>query len=329
MSKSLQDKFGRTHDYLRISLTDRCNFRCVYCMPHNDMQFMPPNRLMNADEISHLAQVFVDYGVNKIRLTGGEPLMRKDAPAIIENLSKLPVKLTMTTNGYFLDKHFDTLLKCGVNSLNISLDTLQKDRFNSLAQRDHFDHVWKNIHEAIRLGFHIKLNAVVMKGENESEINDFVALTEQHPIHVRFIEFMPFANNRWQFDRTVSFEQIIGIVNSRFAFEKIEDSKNDTARNYRIPGAPGTFAVISSVTNPFCDTCNRIRLTADGKIKNCLFAQNETDLLTVLRHGGDVKQLIEQSIAAKHYARGGLPDFDEKDAAEAFSHNRSMISIGG
>lgn len=326
---TLQDKFGRTHDYLRISLTDRCNFRCVYCMPHNDMQFMPTKRLMSVDEVTRLAQIFVNYGVNKIRLTGGEPLMRKDAPEIIENLSKLPVGLTMTTNGFFLDKHFDLLLRCGVRSLNISLDTLQPERFNNLAQRDHFNHVWKNIQEAIRLGFHIKLNAVVMKGENDSEINDFVALTEKYPIHVRFIEFMPFAENRWQLDRTVSFEQILNIVKSRFAFEKIEDAKNDTARNYQIAGAPGTFAVISSVTNPFCDTCNRIRLTADGKIKNCLFAQNETDLLTVLRNGGNIEQLIEQSIAAKHYARGGLPAFDEVDAAETYARNRSMISIGG
>src|SRR6056297_1303908 len=137
---ALFDKFGRQHDYLRISLTDRCNLRCVYCMPHNDMQFMPLQKLMTADEIEALARIFVDFGITKIRLTGGEPLMRKDAGEIIERLSAFPVKLTMTTNAFFLDRYFDLLEKCGVQSLNISLDTLQSERFSSLAQRDHFQH---------------------------------------------------------------------------------------------------------------------------------------------------------------------------------------------
>lgn len=326
---SLHDSFGRKHDYLRISLTDRCNFRCVYCMPHNDMQFMPPKKLMNADEIQKLAEIFVELGVTKIRLTGGEPLMRKDAETIIRNLAKLPVKLTMTTNAFFLDQYFEVLQECGVKSLNVSLDTLQTARFNDLAQRDHFEKVWKNITEAVQRGFHVKLNVVVMKGQNEEEIVDFVALTRKLPIHVRFIEFMPFAENKWQFDQTISFERIMSMIGEIFEYEKIADAKNDTARNYRLPEAPGTFAVISSVTNPFCDTCNRIRLTADGQIKNCLFAQNETDLLSVLRNGGDVRRLIAESIGNKFYARGGLPEFDSQDASETYAHNRSMISIGG
>lgn len=326
---SLHDSFGRKHNYLRISLTDRCNFRCVYCMPHNDMQFMPPQKLMNAEEIQQMAEIFVEMGVTKIRLTGGEPLMRKDAETIIRNLGNLPVKLTITTNAFFLDRYFDVLQESGINSINVSLDTLQPQKFNDLAQRDHFEKVWTNINEAVHRNMHVKLNVVVMKGQNENEITDFVALTRKLPIHVRFIEFMPFAENKWQFDQTVSFEQILTLIKKEFEYEKIADACNDTARNYRLPGAPGTFAIISSVTNPFCDTCNRIRLTADGQIKNCLFAQNETDLLTVMRNGGDVRRLIEESIRNKFHARGGLPEFDASDASETYARNRSMISIGG
>lgn len=326
---ALSDSFGRTHDYLRISLTDRCNLRCLYCMPHNDMQFMPSAKLMSATEIFELAQIFVDLGVNKIRLTGGEPLMRKDAGTIIESLASLPVKLTMTTNGFFLDQYFDLLTRSGVTSLNISLDTLHESRFAVMSQRDHFNHIWKNILKAVELGFHTKINVVVIKGQNEEEINDFVRLTREMPLHVRFIEFMPFAENKWKLDQTVSYQQILERVESELEFHKIPDAKNDTARNFQLPGARGTFAVISSVTNPFCDTCNRIRLTADGKIKNCLFAQTETDLLSAHRSGSDVKQLIENNIFRKAKARGGLPEFRDKTAADAFSKNRSMISIGG
>jgi len=326
---SLSDSFGREHNYLRISLTDRCNFRCVYCMPHNDMQFMPTQKLMNAEEIQNLADIFVELGVTKIRLTGGEPLMRKDAESIIRNLGKLPVNLTLTTNAYFLDRYFDVLKESGVNSINVSLDTLQPGRFNELAQRNHFEKVWTNITGSVDRGMHVKLNVVVMKGQNENEIVDFGALTRTLPIHVRFIEFMPFAENKWKLDQTVSFAEIMQRIGAEFEYEKIADAKNDTARNYRLPGAPGTFAVISSVTNPFCDTCNRIRLTADGQIKNCLFAQNETDLLTVLRNGGDVRRLIHESIRNKFYARGGLPEFESADASETYARNRSMISIGG
>lgn len=326
---TLSDSFGREHNYLRISLTDRCNFRCVYCMPHNDMQFMPPKKLMSAEEIQKLAEIFVEMGVTKIRLTGGEPLMRKDAETIIRNLGKLPVKLTITTNAFFLDRYFEVLKESGVNSINVSLDTLKADRFNDLAQRNHFEKVWDNITEAVRRDMHVKLNVVVMKGQNENEIVDFVELTRNLPIHTRFIEFMPFAENKWQFDQTISFERIMSLIGAKFEYEKIADAKNDTARNFRLPGALGTFAVISSVTNPFCDTCNRIRLTADGKIKNCLFAQNETDLLTIMRNGGDVRRLIQESISNKFYARGGLPEFESENASETYARNRSMISIGG
>jgi GTP 3',8-cyclase len=326
---ALKDSFDREHTYLRISLTDRCNLRCLYCMPHNDMQFMPGNQLMSASEIESFAKIFVSLGVSKIRLTGGEPLMRKDSGTIIESLGKLPAELTLTTNGFFLDEYFETLKNAGVRSLNISLDTLKKDRFTGMTQRDSFDRVWKNIQDAIELGFRVKLNVVVMKDQNEDEINDFVRLTTEWPVHVRFIEFMPFADNNWQLNKTVSFARILEIIGAELPFEKIEDAKNDTSKNFRLPNAKGTFAIISSVTNPFCDTCNRIRLTADGKIKNCLFAQTETDLLSAMRQGENVEALIIKNIGQKFKARGGLPAFQSEDAAAEYAKNRNMISIGG
>ncbi len=325
----LLDRFGRTHDYLRISLTDRCNLRCTYCMPHQDVRFMPPSKLMQADEVVKLAGVFVELGIKKIRLTGGEPLMRKDAANIIESLGRLPVELAITSNGYFLDAFLDLFKTVGLSSLNISLDTLQAARFKSIAQRDAFARTWTNIERAIAEGFHVKINTVVMRKQNLDEVQDLIELTRHRPIHVRLIEFMPFAGNQWEYGKTVGYEELLALIGEKFDFEKIEDSKNDTARNFRVKGAAGTFAIISSVTNPFCSTCNRIRLTADGKIKNCLFSQEEEDLLGVLRSGGNVKAHIEKSIRAKHYARGGLPAFSSEEAVREFEKNRTMISIGG
>ncbi len=325
----LLDSFGRVHDYLRISLTDRCNLRCIYCMPDLRMQFMPPAALMQAGELITLARHFVSLGVKKIRLTGGEPLMRKDAAQIIESLGRMPVKLAITTNAFFLDRFFDLFDSIGLRSLNISLDTLNPDKFKSIAQKDSFLRIWKNIDTAVNRGFHVKLNMVVMREQNLSELPDFIELTRTRPLHVRLIEFMPFAGNKWNYGKTVSYAEMLELIESKFDFEKIEDAKNDTARNFRVSGATGTFAIISSVTNPFCSTCNRIRLTADGKIKNCLFSREESDLLTLLRSGGDVQKQIIESIRGKHAARGGLPPFESKGAAGEFEKNRAMISIGG
>lgn len=325
----LLDTFGRVHDYLRISLTDRCNLRCIYCMPDLHMRFMPPARLMQADELITLARHFVSLGVKKIRLTGGEPLIRKDAAQIIESLGRLPVELAITTNAFFLDRFFDLFDSIGLRSLNISLDTLDEKKFQGIAQKDSFRTIWKNVETAVSRGYHVKLNMVVMREQNLSEVPDFIELTRSQPLHVRLIEFMPFACNKWNYGKTVSYAEMLELIQGKFDFEKIKDAKNDTARNFRVRGAEGTFAIISSVTNPFCSTCNRIRLTADGKIKNCLFSRDEGDLLSVLRSGGDVKKHIVESITAKHAARGGLPPFESKGAAGEFEKNRAMISIGG
>ncbi|MEO5889428.1 MAG: GTP 3',8-cyclase MoaA [Ferruginibacter sp.] len=323
------DSFGRDHNYLRISLTDNCNLRCFYCMPEEDYEFTPASRLMQFDEIEAIAKIFVEEGVNKIRLTGGEPLVRKDADKIILSLSKLPVALTLTTNGTRLHDYLDTLKQANIRSLNISLDTLQADKFLLLTRRDQFRQVHDNIHLLISHGFHVKVNVVAMKGLNDMEINDFIAWTKDTPVHVRFIEFMPFSGNKWTSNKVFTWQQILEVVESKYQVLRLKDEKNDTAKKYTVPGHAGSFAVISTMTAPFCSGCNRMRLTADGKMKNCLFSKEETDLLTAFRRGENILPLIRQSIASKAKELGGqfTADFEHVHAEDI--HNRSMITIGG
>lgn len=323
------DKYNRVHSYLRISLTDNCNLRCFYCMPEEDYAFTPASRLMQADEITALAKIFVANGVTKIRLTGGEPLVRKDAAAIILALSKLPVSLTLTTNATRLHEFADTLQEAGIKSLNISLDTLNAEKFLLLTRRNQFALVKNNIDLMINRGFHVKVNAVVMKGLNENEINDFVEWTKATPVHVRFIEFMPFSGNRWTSNKVFTLHEIIEVVKAKYAITPLENDEHDTTKAFSIAGHAGTFAVISTMTSPFCSGCNRMRLTADGKMKNCLFSKEETDLLSAFRKGEDVLPLILQSIGNKAKELGGqfTTDFEHLHAEDI--NNRSMITIGG
>ena len=325
----LLDKFDRVHDYLRISLTDNCNLRCFYCMPEEDYEFTPASRLMQPIEIETLAKIFVEQGVKKIRLTGGEPLVRKDAADIIMRLSKLPINLTITTNGTRLHEFADVLESAGVKSLNISLDTLNKEKFNLMTRRNQFERVYENIQLMIQKGFHVKINMVVIKNLNHDEIIDFVQWTKNEPVHVRFIEFMPFTGNHWQNEKVFTLQQILETVSSEFDILPLEKEKNETAKKYIIPGHKGTFAVISTMSAPFCSDCNRMRLTADGKMKNCLFSQSETDLLTPFRNKEDILPLIYQSILDKKKALGGQFTTDTEHIDTTKINNRSMISIGG
>ena len=325
----ITDNFNRVHDYLRISLTDNCNLRCFYCMPEEFYEFTPSGKLMQKDEIVTLSKVFVGLGVNKIRLTGGEPLVRKDASEIILALSALPVKLTLTTNGSRLHEFVNTLEEAGIRSLNISLDTLQPEKFQMITRRNQFERIYENIQLLLRKDFHVKVNMVVMKGINENEINDFVDWTKHQPVHVRFIEFMPFAGNKWTSNKVFTMRQMLDVIEGKFAVTRLQDQKHDTAKGYKVPGHQGTFAIISTMSANFCGDCNRMRLTADGKMKNCLFSKKETDLLSALRSGEDVIPLIHQSIKAKSKELGGQFTADFADLHAEDIHNRSMISIGG
>ena len=325
----LTDTHGRTHDYLRISLTERCNLRCTYCMPAEGVQLTPRSHLMTADELVAIASTFVEHGITKIRLTGGEPLVRKDAADIILRLSKLPVELTLTTNALLVDRFIDTFKEAGIRSLNVSLDTLRPERFEHFTRRTGFEKTMANIDLLIREGFRVKSNAVILPGKNEDELLDFVRWTEHVPVHVRFIEFMPFDGNRWEWEKVFSYQQMLNVIGAELPYEKLQDAKNDTAKAYRIPGYAGTFAVISSMTNHFCSTCNRLRLTANGNIRNCLFSDNEVDLLTPYRHGANILPLIQQSVAAKHAKHGGISELEQLSDGHPELPGRSMILIGG
>ncbi len=323
------DNYKRVHNYLRISLTDNCNLRCFYCMPEEDYEFTPNAQLMQVNEIEALAKIFVAQGVNKIRLTGGEPLVRKDAAQIIRSLSKLPVNLTMTTNGTRLHEFIDVLEEANIRSLNISLDTLQSDKFQLVTRRDQFKRVYDNIQLLIRKNFHVKINMVAMKGFNENEILDFVEWTRHEPVHVRFIEFMPFSGNRWTSNKVFTWKEMLELIGEKYSYLPLQGDKHDTAKKYIVPGHAGTFAVISTMSDNFCAGCNRMRLTADGKMKNCLFSDGETDLLGALRRGEEIVPLIHQNIKLKEKELGGQFTNNLSQVHSEEIHNRSMISIGG
>ncbi|MFK7050297.1 Cyclic pyranopterin monophosphate synthase [Flavobacterium columnare] len=328
----LTDNFGRFHNYLRISITEHCNLRCTYCMPAEGIKLTPKKHIMTADEIIQIAQTFVDFGINKIRLTGGEPLVRKDAKIIIESLSKLGVELRITTNGVLVDQYLETFKKVGIQSINISLDSLKPTKFLSITRRDEFKKVLKNIYLLIKNNLNVKLNVVVIKGFNDDEILDFIHFTKDIKIEVRFIEFMPFDGNKWNKEKWVSYHEILERISTYYKpidIIKQKDAPHDTAKHYKIANFKGSFAIISTVSNPFCDTCNRIRLTADGKIKNCLFSKLETPLLEALRIGESIIPLIHSNIVSKYKIRGGFDTNESFTNPLNFNTNRSMITIGG
>lgn len=328
----LTDQFQRKHTYLRISLTEKCNLRCTYCMPAAGIPLTPKSNLMTAEEIFQLASLFVQHGVTKIRLTGGEPLVRKDFEVIIRKLHTLNVELALTTNGILLEKYLPLFNELNITNITVSIDSLQSKKNELITRRKQFDTVWENISLLQKQIPLVKLNVVLMKGVNDNEIVDFIALTEKNNIKIRFIEFMPFDGNKWKTDKLVTKNSILEEINSRFGkcqIQKEIDAPNDTAVNYSILNFKGSFAIISSVTNPFCDSCNRIRLTADGKLKNCLFSANETSLLEDLRAGKAVLPKIKLAILAKHKTRGGMTTYEQLADENLHSNNRSMIAIGG
>ncbi|MFC6876264.1 GTP 3',8-cyclase MoaA [Flavobacterium myungsuense] len=328
----LTDDFGRKHNYLRISLLEKCNLRCSYCMPADGIVLSPKESLMTADEIYSIAQLFVTNGVDKIRLTGGEPLLRKDFPDIITKLASLQTEISITTNGILIDKHIAVLKQSKVTKINLSLDTLIASKFYSITLRNQFEKVIANLHLLLNNDFKVKVNVVLIKGFNENEIIDFIKLTKYLPLSIRFIEFMPFAGNDWDRSKMVSQVEILNQVRHNFTeldVQKLEDEENFTAREFKIKGYLGTFGIISSITNPFCDGCNRIRLTANGKIKNCLFSNSETDLLTSFRNEENLEELISFAIKNKKKVRAGMDTFDDVNNPILNQDNRSMIAIGG
>jgi len=327
----IKDQHNRIHDYLRISLTEKCNLRCTYCMPADGIPLLPSSKLMSADEVFSIAKTFVKHGVSKIRLTGGEPLVRKDFETIARSLSTLPVELAISTNGILVDKHLTLFKEIGLNKINLSLDSLDQEKFKHITRRDHFFKVMENLQLILELDFEVKLNVVLMKGFNEDEILDFIDFTKDKNVSVRFIEFMPFGGNNWKSDKLVSLASILDLAETRYGpnLIRLNDNVHDTTKNYTVEGYAGSWGVISTVTSPFCSGCNRMRITADGKMKNCLFDNNEMDLLAKFRNGESIAPFIKMAVWDKYAIRGGM-DTQEKFSDETLNQeNRSMIAIGG
>ncbi len=301
-------------------------------MPEEGIARRDKAEFMSSEETIQIAKTFVNLGIKKIRLTGGEPLIKKDIVNILNQLGELPIELTLTTNAILVDRYIEDFKRVGIKSINVSLDSLKEECFNMISRREYFHRILKNINLLIDEGFKTKVNAVLIKGVNDNEIIDFIEWTRNSLVDVRFIEFMPFDGNNWNWEKKVSLKEIMDQVQNYYGkdkVEKINPQPNDTAKNFKIKDYAGSFGIISSVTNPFCDSCNRIRLTADGKIKNCLFSSDETDLLSALRAGEDIEELIYESILKKKKSRAGIESFELEESVKLLAKNRSMITIGG
>lgn len=324
----LIDNFGRRHTYLRISVTDRCNLKCFYCMPHEGIKWLEKDKLLDFDEIERVARIFVKMGIEKIRLTGGEPLVRKDLIVLIKKLGKIPGLncLAMTTNAMLLKDSALELKNAGVTHINISIDSMKKERFTRITGRDGLDQVMAGIEAALKADFPvIKLNVVAISGVNEDEILDFVAFVKDKAINLRFIEFMPFKNNDWKIDSVITYAQMLDLIRTQYKLNQIEGDLSNVAKDYAIQGATGTVSFVSSMSESFCASCNRIRMTSDGSIKSCLFYPAETNIRDAIRGGAsdhDIETMILYSLNQKPEAH---PPAEELAKAD----NRAMIEIGG
>lgn len=325
----LTDTFGRRHNYLRISLTERCNLRCQYCMPEEGVPLQPQDQILTFEEIERIVRLFVSEGVDKIRLTGGEPLVRKDVESLITRLGQIEGLKTfaITTNGLLVPKKLDAMHKAGINLMNISLDTLNPKKFEFITRRKGFDLVMKAIDMAIDYGYTpVKVNCVVMKNFNENELADFVELTRNKSIEVRFIEYMPFDGNGWNDGKFMSYKDMIKHIEKKHpTLERIQDAPNNTSKTYQVPGYVGSVGFITSMSEQFCGSCNRLRMTADGNLKVCLFGKAEVSLRDVMRAGksdDELREVIQNAVSRKKAAHAGMYNLAEME-------NRPMILIGG
>jgi cyclic pyranopterin phosphate synthase len=301
----VKDSFGRTVEYLRISVTDKCNLRCIYCMPPEGLPWLRREEILSYEEIARIVEVFAGMGLKRVRLTGGEPLVRKDLTELVSMVAAVPgiVDLSLSTNAVLLAENADELLAAGLNRVNVSLDSMRPDRVDAIARRPgSFGRIMAGLEAAERVGFTpIKINVVLMKGENDDEIEDFAEATRSRPWHVRFIELMPTsANLDLSADKFVSCAQALRRVRALGELRPAEGpTGNGPATYYRFPDAPGTVGVITPMSHNFCDRCNRMRLTADGHLRPCLFGDLQTNLRDPLRRGQDIVPLIRETLRIK------------------------------
>ncbi|XP_067943528.1 molybdenum cofactor biosynthesis protein 1-like isoform X2 [Watersipora subatra] len=330
-SHFLTDSFSRQHSYLRISLTERCNLRCKYCMPEEGIVLSEQEKLLSTSEILKLSKLFVSEGVDKIRLTGGEPLVRKDILTIIKSLNELKTSglktIGLSTNGLTLKRKAAALKEAGLTNINISLDTLIPEKFEFITRRRGHQNVLDGLKAAVAEDFRkVKINCVVMRGLNEEEIGGFVNLAKEMPIDVRFIEYMPFDGNKWSEGKMFPYEEMIEVIQKEHPdLYKLTDEPNDSAKSYTVPGFAGTLGFITSMSQHFCGGCNRLRITADGNLKVCLFGNSEVSLRDALRSGysdEDLLVMIGLAVNRKKKQHAGMKNLVNMK-------NRPMILIGG
>ncbi|CVK89090.1 probable molybdenum cofactor biosynthesis protein 1 B [Fusarium mangiferae] len=307
-SDFLTDTFHRQHDYLRISVSERCNLRCVYCMPEEGVPLSPNRELLTTPEIVLLSSIFVSQGVTKIRLTGGEPTVRRDILPLMQQIGELRrhglKEICITTNGISLHRKLDSMIESGLTGVNLSLDTLDPWQFQIMTRRKGFEAVQKSIDRILELnrlgaGIKLKINCVVMRGVNDREVLPFVGLTEEKDVEVRFIEYMPFDGNKWSKNKMFSYQEMLDLIRTKYpTLEKVQDHKNDTSKTWHIPGFTGRIGFITSMTHNFCGTCNRLRITGDGNLKVCLFGNAEVSLRDILRKSNSGEPIDERAFDA-------------------------------
>ncbi|TNE58260.1 MAG: GTP 3',8-cyclase MoaA [Bacteroidetes bacterium] len=328
----LYDNHGRRINYVRLAVTDRCNLRCAYCMPAEGVRFGPRSTLLSYEEVLRLMRLLVGMGIDKIRITGGEPFVRRDIMDLFEGLAGIPGlnTIALTTNGTLTKPRIPALKRLGIRKINLSLDSLDPERFQMITRRDDFYAVWNTLDELVREGFEVRINAVVLRGINEQDLVPFAHLTREYPVGVRFIEEMPFnGSGMEQGELYWNWKRIIDEIQLAFpALEKLPDPPHSTSMNYRIPGHAGSIGVIPAYTRTFCGTCNRLRITPSGLLKTCLYDKGVFNVRDLMRAGAtdaEIQTAVQEAIGDR--ARNGFEA--EERALGNRSSRESMTTIGG
>ena len=329
MTPVLHDNHGRPITYARLAVTDRCNLRCFYCMPEEGIRYLPKHELLTFEEIERLVTLLAELGIQKIRITGGEPFVRTDLMDLIRRISNVDGirSLHLTTNGVLTAPHIPELKELGVRSVNLSLDALDRQRFRAITRRDEFDATWRTLLALLEAGIGVKINAVVMEGKNTEDILPFVELTRSLPVQVRFIEEMPFNGEGAHYAKlNWIYRKILEHVQSRYELEKLSDEPHSTSYNYRVPGYAGDVGVIAAFSRTFCGTCNRIRITAQGMLKTCLYDDGVLDIKALMRSGKRDDQIRSELVSA---FRQRPKDGFEAETNRTKTVSESMSTIGG
>lgn len=325
--EKLQDKFGREINYLRLSVTDRCNLRCTYCMPERGLKFAPKQTLLSYEELLELADLLGEVGIKKIRITGGEPFVRADLIEFLRQLSEKSYldQISITSNLTLIRPHLDELLGLGIKDVNVSLDCLDREKFKEITRRDEFEEVEQTLYQMIERGFNIKINCVVMAGVNDDQVLPLLNLAKEQPLSVRFLEEMPFNGSGEELDRTMNYQAILDQISKEYAFTKMLDEPTSTSQNFSIDGFKGSFGVIPSFSRTFCGDCNRLRLSATGEVRTCLYGPNQLNLRDLLRDGAsslEIQNALKEAVHNK--PKDGFTAAEENEKTYL-----SMTKLGG